>query len=1356
MESRLIFTSLVLTAVYAAELRVKPSDSTVTIGQPHTFECIIAGEYQRGKQHVYWAWTGPRNQQKFLSVDRTLYPAVDADKRSRYSITGNMNEGEFNLHISSTTADDQGQFRCIMYDSGRSARASAMLSVQELHLPHQGYPKCSITPTNPQPGEYATFSCISAGGNPPATLSWARRKKSDIPAHHNSTGQQTGAYLHRLLTGHDNNVTFTCFSRSAHSADFGSCTVVPFEIPTHVTIMPPQMVAVGDYAEFFCLATSVPSSIKYRWFVGKGQSMTKVTRTKGRFVLANEGASLRILNITQDDNGMPVQCVARNPLDIKGMDEDIVRVVVQRNPIPTVTTTKPLLRSTKATPTTSTPFVPPRTSRKTWMQTLTVQATEFQTPAPPKLPPLRTAPKRVPESPKPKNSAAIIPVTTNEVDEPVSPSPPLEDDTTRQPPDSVQQPGPNSKGFTAGAAVGFTMLILIVFVLIGILIKIKIVDKQEKPAERKTLRPAYKPRIDKLDIVVLPNTAQENDSNTSDVQRSSSDDAPRSKHKQNSVKSDKSPRRSSFVHPDFLEQLASTIRSKSHCSTMFKRGSISWRKRKASTLDRPSAVKSESSLAEEATSTVKRYSAFFNAVPKVPNEEVPVASPRNIQTPESVYENTEIGLKLQEEANRFSRESPYENTQYPMNDTALSSDPDNRKSEASSLLNLVYADLDWTGFPSRHEDVNDTEERTEYAAIRTSKVLDHSVMPPGHCCTRRAMVEVAVHGAGGGAWLNYGTIINKAPSQISTMVCSVLSSAVQLLVLMLISSGTISATSPLRENPTDAFTTPGSIVVLRCAVDNRPGQPEYNVYWYRHSPSNAYLTKGTRVFRQSFRSGTMWQRLSVIGDTSAGEYFLQIRDVGMEDAGEYGCVYFQGDRYLGESRIATITVYEPPDEGYPRCSMEPSGVNLEPGQKVVLTCISAGGDPRPRLDWMSWHEILPGRVQDDPPKATYELQLMETDNGAVFTCVENTPATPQLARTCSLKPFHRPTNVSIVTSPVHIGEDAVFSCTAAGIPIISNYTWTIAGQSPEKFTSASGEKVVVEGSNQILRIVNVLAEDNATIVKCYANNEVNEEGVASTEILIAQLLPSFPSGKNMSPRDNNDESGVNAGIVVGSVLILLILIVVIIILVRKLLCLNRKRAPSGEQDPEIQEAESQPLKTELDETPPPVVNIQSNPIHRPVTICLTPRDAIVEHIRETEEAGGEPIRPPDNTSRVTVVGRLSCAGLTVDVGDIAAMYSRPVKKTEAQKQADVVPDPEPKDSKPKPKPRPASKPPLLPKPKLLPKPGTPSPVKPKEELVSPKEEEQPEEDDEEVIYENTYRRPDITMDLGEESDSVNL
>ncbi len=558
----------------------------------------------------------------------------------------------------------------------------------------------------------------------------------------------------------------------------------------------------------------------------------------------------------------------------------------------------------------------------------------------------------------------------------------------------------------------------------------------------------------------------------------------------------------------------------------------------------------------------------------------------------------------------------------------------------------------------------------------------------------------------------------------------------------------------IRENPVDTNTTPGSTAVLRCAVNNDPNQAPYTVYWYRHNPTDAYLTKGTQVFHQT-RTGGLWQRLTVEGNSASGEYFLKIQTVQMSDAGGYSCVYFQGDTYLGESRIATITVFVAPDEGYPFCSMEPTGVYLEPGQSVVLTCVSSGGTPVPRLDWMSWHEILPGRVEQDPqPKATYELQLTETDNGAVFTCVEDTPATPQL-RTCSLKPFHRPTNVSITTSPVSIGEDAVFTCFGQGIPTVTNYTWTVAGLAAEDYISSSGEKVVVRKDNQVLRIINVKEDDNATIVKCHANNEINEEGTASTVVLISELLL---SGKNMRPRAEDgqrDGAGISAGIIVGCALFIVLVVIGIIFLVRKH---RMKNSTASEQDTETQVIETQPLRVEpTDEArPAEVAMLQSHP--RPVTICLTPRDAIVEHIRESEESGGQPVRPTDDSgSRVTVVGRLSCAGMTHDFGDIGVMYSKPIKKKDQQPEQQTGDNPKKTETEDESKPKKKPKPALRPKPKLHPKPVISAPIQQSEELDLKKQTNSPEkvQDDEEDedgenIYENMGHRPDITMDLGEE------
>ena len=777
----LVGVLLCVMPVYAANFRVVPSDATVIAGEPHTLHCSIDGEYQKGDPRIYWAWTDPLNRQKFLSVDRTLYSAVDADKRSRYSITGNVVDGDFNLHISSTSADDEGQYRCIMHDkAGGSKRVSARLVVQKSHPPSAGYPKCSITPANPQPGQYAIFSCISAGGIPPATLSWAH---DDIPVsgiHRNFTGLQTGAYHRRLMTGWDNNVTFTCSSRVGQTAYSASCSVVPFQIPIHVTIMSPQIVTVGDTAEFFCLATSVPFSIRYRWLVGRGKDIARVTKTKGRFVVGNEGASLHIMNITKEDNEMPVRCVARNPLEMKGIDEDMLRVAVYR-PGPHQPTAKPqatVSRDTPqvpvtpiyiphnprtprqyprepitprviprypitprqipqdpvmprykprnpGTPNTVTPRpAPPNPTTSNWIRTHNVQSNETPQTVHP------TEPNKLPifTSSKPRNSPTIILASRT----PVREAPTKKQDTTtvKLSPDSVLQPGPNESGggFTAGAVVGFSVLIVVVLLLIGLLIKIKVIEKKEKPVIKKNLRLNNRGRIDKLDIVVVPNSVEEDKRDLREAHQTTAGVIQTGKHRHGSIKSLKVPRRQSFVHPDFLEQLASTIRSKSHCSSMFKRSSFSWKKRKPSTATQnqdQAAVTTDESHPVEVTSTVKRYSAFFNAVPPTTfdRDEISTPSPRKIRPTESVYENTEIGLKLQEGAEKRNSESIYENTMCLRRDVPPSHDPEKRASEACSLLNLVYADLDWTGFPSKKDDVNDTEDKTEYAQIRLSQAM---------------------------------------------------------------------------------------------------------------------------------------------------------------------------------------------------------------------------------------------------------------------------------------------------------------------------------------------------------------------------------------------------------------------------------------------------------------------------------------------------------------------------------------------------------------------------------------------------------------------------------------------------------
>ncbi|XP_071801048.1 uncharacterized protein [Asterias amurensis] len=784
--------------VDAAVFQEVPPDATVTAGEPHTLRCAVTGNFQR----IFWAWTNPQNSLKFISRDRTLYPTLTVDKRSRYSINGNVMEGEYNLHISSTTAADAGEYHCTALEAGGVTKQySARLVVRDSIPPSEEYPKCSITPAEPKHGQYATFSCVSAGGTPPAMLTWYRGDTPVGPTLRNSSNLQTGAYLRRLLTGWDNNVTFTCSSTSPNTGNSRSCSIVPFDVPTHVTILSPQMVTVGNTAEFFCLATSLPFSLRYRWLVGRGKDITRVTKTKGRFVVAKEGASLLITDITEMDDNMPVRCVARNPLEMRGIGEATLRVTAERlattadettlpanqplppaTPIPNPSSTlppipdpiepNPRVRVPNNPPEPNLPILipgdatpPDQTTPKLNPTNPTVPELNPPDQATPSqitrglvptdhvtdhvtVPTIQTTPGWIqtqnPESDiihtqtvprgdvnpvippsKPRSSKELTP-------EPETLSTPKPERTTDPlSSDSVLQPGPKSPGgFTAGAAIGFTILIIVVLVLIAVLIKVKVIEKTEKPAvKKKNLRFSGRGRIDKLDIVVVPNNVKLQD------RAESSRDNPNLNHvvkqKASSVKSLKPTRRQSFVHPDFLEQLASTIRSKSHCSSMFKKSSFNWRKRKASmpnVTEHLPTEKTDNVHPMEVTTTAKRYSAFFNALPPstYDHDDNPTPSPRKIRTTESVYENTEIGVRLQEEAaaaNDMNRESIYENTVYMRRDSRPSIDKDKRKSEVSSLLNLVYADLDWSGFPSKKDDVNDDDDKTEYAQIRRSKVM---------------------------------------------------------------------------------------------------------------------------------------------------------------------------------------------------------------------------------------------------------------------------------------------------------------------------------------------------------------------------------------------------------------------------------------------------------------------------------------------------------------------------------------------------------------------------------------------------------------------------------------------------------
>ncbi len=485
-------------------------------------------------------------------------------------------------------------------------------------------------------------------------------------------------------------------------------------------------------------------------------------------------------------------------------------------------------------------------------------------------------------------------------------------------------------------------------------------------------------------------------------------------------------------------------------------------------------------------------------------------------------------------------------------------------------------------------------------------------------------------------------------------------SMILLYVIILDVLYTVSAITT-RVHPKDVQIVVGSTVTLTCAVDDIGTN---NIYWYRHA-TQTYLTKDNKVFHQAGSLRNFYTRISVVGDRRQGEFNLNITNASFDDADRYSCVFFDRSRYIGESQAGELKVYEAPAEGFPKCSVAPPR-GVGPGTRVTIQCLSkrSTGAPNSRLDWHRWFEMLPGSfIQGNNPKASYAIDLTAQDNGAVFTCVESSPVL-DVPRTCHVRPFLIPTNVTVVAlqgesfaskknskksignASIAAGQEALFSCEAEAIPPATNYTWFIAGELAE-----DSPKISIEHNGAHLRLTDVQLTDNGTVIKCKAWNSALIEGSGHTVLDVQRSIRSAHAARSHSFPPTN------IAYIIGTVaLIVLISIVIFIFLrLRNKKLANRRGSDSREANrehirqvtPFISEpiSEPQPMTTITAEEEQSIPESDESEPLRGVTICSTPHAAIVEHLREqhtTEEGDETNVTPPEDTAtRVIMVGRLS-------------------------------------------------------------------------------------------------------------------
>lgn len=314
---------------YAVDLLMTPPVVQVYQAQTFRVTCVVTGEYQARYHSIHILHLPPNGKETYVTNDETIARTLNQNRQLRYSIfkktsgSGANQRWEFMLTISKATKADVGRYQCLRIERApRNTQYSTTFTrvyVNDIIPASQVAPQCALSPANPSPGQTTTFSCFSIGEAPKLTLTWTKGKKALPSKSSNSSGKFNVVTFQHIISEWDNNATFTCTATGlALGYETRTCSVVPFVIPTNVTVTSTQRVKAGKPAEFICLAVSVPATNKYTWVITKGSGKEIVDRSSGRYVIEQGGALLRINSVTPSDNNSSVHCIASNGMDIEG------------------------------------------------------------------------------------------------------------------------------------------------------------------------------------------------------------------------------------------------------------------------------------------------------------------------------------------------------------------------------------------------------------------------------------------------------------------------------------------------------------------------------------------------------------------------------------------------------------------------------------------------------------------------------------------------------------------------------------------------------------------------------------------------------------------------------------------------------------------------------------------------------------------------------------------------------------------------------------------------------------------------------------------------------------------------------
>nr|XP_018900895.1 PREDICTED: irregular chiasm C-roughest protein-like isoform X1 [Bemisia tabaci] len=307
---------LVCAVVGEQKLVREPQDQTATVGSHVTLPCRVvnkSGSLQWTKDHFG------------LGEERNM-PGFE-----RYSMVGNDEEGDFGLDINPVTLDDDGTYRCQVAQGKngdpRIISKQARLTVLVPPEPPKITQGESLTATEDQ---HIEIECISAGGKPPADITWidetgGQNKKIEEgiqtitePYPLDDKKWTTKSVLQLVPKKEHHNATFTCQAQNQAERYYQSARLKLYvKYAPKVTVSIDGPLIEGSDVRLSCFAEANPSEVTYRWYVNSHEQ-------------DETGTELVLRNISAAMHDSIVKCKVKNAV---GESEDSETLFISYGPV---------------------------------------------------------------------------------------------------------------------------------------------------------------------------------------------------------------------------------------------------------------------------------------------------------------------------------------------------------------------------------------------------------------------------------------------------------------------------------------------------------------------------------------------------------------------------------------------------------------------------------------------------------------------------------------------------------------------------------------------------------------------------------------------------------------------------------------------------------------------------------------------------------------------------------------------------------------------------------------------------------------------------------------------------------------